>query len=149
MNPTEAAAALASVEATKQRLAAHARWPFARHAMFGAMEGLVVAGIAQPGKGGSGMVMVGMALFTYCVMDDRRRHGMFVSGWQKGATRPLMVGLMLFVGAMLALAAMVRDGRFTQPPGFILGIVTFAVCTAASLWWERIYRAELARGGQA
>lgn len=146
MNRNEAAAALADVGRTERRLAERARSPFHRHAMFGLAEGLMVAGIAQPTGIMAGMTATAMALFVVCIMDDRRRNGMFVSGWQGGATRSLTIALTVFVVAMLAGSLAVRDGETAQPLGYLLGAITFAVCTAASLLWEKIYRAELAGG---
>lgn len=146
MDQHEAAAALAEVGRTEQRLAERAHWPFHRHAMFGLMEGLLVAGVAQPTATMSAMTGVAMALLAVCIMDDRRRHGMFVSGWQGKATRPLTFILFLFLLAMLAASALVRDGESAQPLGYLFGAVTSAVSTAASLRWEKIYRVELSRG---
>jgi hypothetical protein len=146
MDRNEAAAALAEVGRTEHRLAQRAHWPFHRHAMFGLAEGLLVAGVAQPFAITSAMVVGALALLTVCITDDRRRHGMFVSGWQAGATRPLTIGLTFFVAVMLAASVAVRETAAAQPLGFLLGIVAFAVCTWASLRWERIYRAQLAGG---
>ena len=148
MNPNDAAAALAEVDRTQSRLAERARWPFHRHAMFGLAEGLIVAGVAQPVTQAGAMIVAAMALIAVCVAEDRRRDGMFVSGWQAGPTRPLTILLTLFVVAMAVGAAIVRDGTNAQPIGFLLGAVTFAVCTAASLRWEKIYRAALGREGR-
>lgn len=144
MNPNEAAAALAKVDSTESRLAARARWPFHRHAMFGIAEGMLVAGIAQPIAQAGAMFVVAMALIIVCVSEDRRRDGMFVSGWQPGATRPLTILITLFVLAMAAASAMTRDGGGAAPLGYLFGAITFLVCTAASLRWEKIYRADLA-----
>ena len=143
MNRHEAAAALAEVGRTEQRLAAHARWPFHRHAMFGLGEGLIVAGIAQPFAQMATMAAVALALFVVCVTEDRRRHGMFVSGWRPGATRPLTIALMLVLVPLLVGAAALRDGVNAQPLGYALGLLAAAICTAVSLRWEKIYRAEL------
>jgi hypothetical protein len=148
MNGNEAAAALAEVGRTERKLAEHARWPFHRHAMFGLAEGLLIAGLAQPMRIGGGMTAAALALLVVCVMDDRRRHGMFVSGWQAGATRPLTILLSLFVVLMVVASLAVRDGGSAQPLGFLIGAITFAVCTAASLRWEKIYRAQLTGEGR-
>ncbi|HEY0013715.1 MAG TPA: hypothetical protein VGB79_12790 [Allosphingosinicella sp.] len=148
MDRNEAAAALADVGRTEQRLAQRARWPFHRHAMFGLSEGLLVAAVAQPLGIAAPMTAAAMALLVVCIADDRRRHGMFVSGWQPGATRPLTIMLFAFLLAMVAGAALVRDGDAAQPIGYLLGAVAFLVCTAASLRWEKIYRAELEGEGR-
>lgn len=144
MDSNEAAAALADVGRTEQRLAERAHWPFYRHAMFGLAEGLLVAGVAQPMGIAVPMWAGAMALVVVCIADDRRRHGMFVSGWQTGATLPLTLALFAFLLILVLGAALVRDGEADQPIGYLLGTVAFAVSTAASLRWQTIYRAELA-----
>ena len=149
MNPNEAATALEGVDRTERKLAQHAHWPFRRHAMFGLGEGLLIAALAQPMSIGGGMIAVAIALFVICMWDDRRRHGMFVSGWQPGRTLPLTVMLLLFVVAMAVVSLAVRDGEAAQPLGYLAGLVTFAVCTAASLRWQKIYRVELEGEGRA
>jgi Flp pilus assembly protein TadB len=147
MNRNEAAAALADVNRTEQKLAERAHWPFHRHAMFGLSEGLLVAAIAQPIGIAGGMTAAALALVVVCVMEDRRRHGLFVSGWQAGATRPLTWLLVLFMLAMVVAAALARDGQYAQPIGYALGLFTFAVTIAISFRWEKVYRAQLASGG--
>jgi hypothetical protein len=149
MDRNEAAAALADAGRIERKLSEHARWPFHRHAMFGLAEGLIVAGLAQPIATSGAMTAVAMSLIAVCIMEDRRRHGMFVSGWQRGATRPLTIALFLFLIVMVIGAAFVRDGETAQPLGYLIGAVTFAVCTWASIRWEKIYRAELAGGEEA
>lgn len=146
MDRNEAAAALADVGRTEHRLAERTHWPFHRHAMFGLAEGLLVAGVAQPLAITSAITVAALALIIVCIAEDRRRHGMFVSGWQAGATRPLTIGLLLFVVVMLAASVAIRETAAAQPLGFGLGAFAFAVCTWASLRWERIYRAQLAGG---
>lgn len=145
MNPTEAAAVLADVDLTETKLAERARWPFHRHAMFGLAEGMLVAGIAQPTAQAGAMIVIAMALIIVCVSEDRRRDGMFVSGWQPGATRPLTILITLFVLAMAAASAMTRDGGGAEALAYLFGAITFLVCTAASLLWEKIYRNDLIR----
>ena len=71
---------------------------------------------------------------------------MFVSGWQGAATRGLTVLLSLFLMTMLAGSLLVRDGEAVQPLGFLFGAIAFAVSTAASLRWEKVYRDELGQG---
>ncbi len=147
MDRNEAAAALADVNRTENKLAERAQWPFRRHAMFGLAEGLLVAGIAQPTAIMGGTIAVAMALVVVCVTEDRRRTGMFVSGFQGRSTRWVVAALLLFLLPMAAIAAAIRDGETVQPLGYALGAIVFAVCTAGSLLWQKVYRAELAQGG--
>ena len=148
MNPKDAAAALADVSETQAKLAGRARWPFHRHAMFGMAEGMIVAGLAQPNTLAVAMIVIAMVLLTICVAADRRRDGMFVSGWQPGATRPLTIGITLFVLAMAAASAMSRNVGHAVALGYMLGAITAVVCTGASLRWEKIYRADLIRNAK-
>lgn len=111
--------------------------------MFGLAEGLLVAGIAQPLALGGAMAAVAMSLVVLCVVDDRRRHGMFISGWQRGPSRLVTAALVPFLFVMVFAAAHLRDGQSAQPLGYLLGALTFAVCTVASLYWEKLYRASL------
>lgn len=148
MNPKDAAAALAQVELAQERLAARAHWPLYRHALFGLVEGLVVAAVAQPIAHAGVLFVVAMGLLVLCVQGDRRRDGMFVSGWQRGATLPLTILIVLFALAMAWASASLRDGSAMVPMGYLLGVITFAVCTAASLRWEKVYRANLSETGQ-
>lgn len=144
MNPNEAAAALDRVVHTEKKLGERTRWPVRRHAMFGLVEGLVVAGLAQPTLLAAAMIVGALALLLVCVSRDRRRDGIFVSGWQPGATRPLTILITLFVLAMAATAIMTRKSGGADALGYLLGVITFLVCAAASLRWEKIYRADLA-----
>lgn len=143
MNNLDAAAALASMEQTEARLADRAHWSFRRHAMFGLVEGLLIAGLAQPMAIGGSMAAGAMALLVACIMGDRRRDGMFVSGLQGRSTRPLMIALFLFLAAALVAALSIRNGKTVEPLGFALGGLVMVVCTWASLKWEKLYRAEL------
>lgn len=145
MDINEAATALEGVSRTQGKLAERAKWPLHRHAMFGLSEGLLIAALSQTAQLRTAMIGVGLALVFVCIWDDRRRHGMFVSGWQKGATRPLMIALVLFLVMMVCAGLYVRRGDGMQTIGLIIGLITFTVCTAASVAWERIYRAELLR----
>lgn len=148
MDPIEAAAALAQVELTQARLARRAHWPLYRHAVFGLVEGMVVAAFAQPLAHAGALFVLAMTLLVVSVRGDRRRDGMFVSGWQPGATRPLTIIIALFALAMALASVSVRDGTVVEPLGYLLGVITFAVCTAASMRWERVYRANLSGQGK-
>lgn len=145
MDPNEAAAALADIGRTQTRLADRARWSLPRHAMFGLVEGLVVAALAQPVAQAGAIITAAMILLVICVVDDRRRHGMFVSGWQRGATLPLTIIVAIFVLAIAMASVALRDKNASVPVGYLLGAVTFVICTLASLRWEKVYRADLVR----
>lgn len=145
MNQDEARAMLAAVSQAETRLADRAHWPFRRHAAFGLAEGLLIAAIAQPVALFLPFFVTAITLIAWCAAADRRSHGFFVSGWQRGPARIVTVAITAFVIGMAVAASLVRDGS-AQPMGYLLGAITFIVCTAGSILWERVYGAHLARG---
>ncbi|WP_431469126.1 hypothetical protein [Sphingosinithalassobacter sp. LHW66-3] len=146
MSPEEARAALAQVQQTDQRMATRMRWPFRRHAMFGLCEALIVGGIGTGHPVGIAAMGAGCALTAVLILDDKKRHGMFVSGLQGRRTWPaLAIAVILALAGVIGALAL-RDAEGVDPRVLAIAAVVWAGCTAASLWWERLYRAELASG---
>ena len=143
MTPDEARAALQQVDMTDNKMADRMRWPFQRHALFGLSEALIVMGLGLSGSDGMAAIGVGAALLPIMIYQDRSRYGMFVSGWSSRKARPLMLGLMAFLLGAIALALNLRWDDGTNPLVIGLFLVVLAVCTWASIRWEKLYRQEL------
>ena len=143
MTPDEARAALQQVEMTDNKMADRMRWPFQRHALFGLSEALIVMGLGLSGSDGLAAIGVGAALLPIMMYQDRSRYGMFVSGWSSRKARPLMLGLMAFLLGAIALSLYLRWDEGTNPLVIGLFLVVLAVCTWASIRWEKLYRQEL------
>ena len=78
--------ALAALESTNDRLARRMRWPIWRHFAGGLLMTLVVAAVALPHDVAAMVFVTAMVLMLLIVRDDKKRHGMFVSGYQRGRT---------------------------------------------------------------
>jgi hypothetical protein len=140
---TEAAEALAAMQASQARLAAAANCPPERHLIFGALIGALVLTPALPVTlmfVVEAVVLVGIALV---VRWDRRRTGMFINGYRRGKTRwvtfsMLAAFLALYVGSTL----LAFDWHL--PWGSVAcGVITVAIGYFASIRWQRVFRREM------
>jgi hypothetical protein len=140
---TEAADALAAMQASRARLAAAADCPPQRHLIFGLLMGGLVATPALPTTYtliAEACILVGVALV---VRWDRRRTGMFINGYRAGKTHPVTLSLLV---AFLALYALSIWLSFEQhmPWGSVgCGLATAAVGYFASIQWQRVFRREM------
>lgn len=143
MDGENARTALRAANQSERRLAGKARWPLWRHALFGAVEALLVLAWGLPTAAMAACIVVAMALLGGIVADDRKRYGFYVSGWSSRAARPaaLLAGAICLVG--LAVIVLTGGPNTWTPYVPIVAIGVLLGCTAASLWWERLYRAEL------
>ena len=147
MDSYEAAAALAGVEVTHERLAQQVgQCPPWRHAAFGAVMALLVgsATVSMPVQLAG--TALGMGLTAWIVMDDRRRYGVFINGYRRGATLPLTFALLLAVIALMFAALRAREGGWSPWSKAGIGVLAFAVATWASVVWQRVYMRELRKG---
>lgn len=140
----QAAAALEAMRASRERLAAAANCPPARHLAFAGLMGALVASQAAPPPvtiAIEALLMVGVfGLLAW----DRRRTGMFISGYRVGRTQPVTLGLVVFTVAVLLVGVWLKlDHGLVWAP-LALGLVVTVVAYAASIFWQRIYRRELA-----
>jgi len=139
----EAAAALEAMQASRERLAAAANCPPARHLAFaGLMGGMVAAqGAPEPINFGlDALLLIGVALV---VMWDRRRTGMFINGYRAGPTRPVTFGLLAFTLATLALCDWLMFSYDLRWAPLVGGVVVAVVAYFASSIWQRIYLRDL------
>ena len=145
MRRMEAHAALDAVQHSERWLAQRG-WPLSRHVAFGALEGLIVAswGFAQPWAGLAAVAALG-GLFGIMKF-DRDRDGFFISGWSTKAARPATVLAVLAVVAGFVAMSLTGPTFEWRPEGLAIGAAVAVACTAASLWWERLWRRDLMAG---
>jgi hypothetical protein len=139
----EATAALAAMQESRERLAAAANCPPARHLAFaGLMGGLVAAqGAPDPLNFGlDALLLIGVALV---IMWDRRRTGMFINGYRAGPTRPVTFALLAFTLATMGLCDWLMFFRGVAWAPFVGGAVVAVVAYFASSIWQRIYLRDL------
>src|SRR5579872_6846217 len=143
MQADEAAAALSAMQESRERLAAAANCPPARHLAFAGLMGGLVASQAAP----TPLVLVFEALFivgvALVIAWDRRRTGMFINGYRAGPTRPLTLSLLAFTLSTLALCDWLKFERGVGWAPLLGGAVVAVVAYLASSIWQRIYLRDL------
>lgn len=146
MDTNEARSALDAVKNTDRAMADRMRWPLWRHAIFGAMMALVLLAIALPDPGRMLVLAIVLLLIFLVVRDDKARHGMFVSGYQKGRTGWVLVLQFALLAAALAATIMLVENPLASPLFWAIAAFLLTGSTAISLLWEKIYRADLKAG---
>ena len=143
---TNAKAALDAVTSSQARLAERMRWPLWRHAAPGLLMVLLLAGITLPS--GASIAVSGLVLLLVfaIVRDDKKRYGMFVSGYQKGRTGwVIAIQIALTLGAMFYVLNYIDD-PLGSPVFYAVAAALFVASTALSYAWEVVYRADLTGG---
>ncbi|MGZ3267820.1 MAG: hypothetical protein ACXU7X_06340 [Croceibacterium sp.] len=146
MSPAEARAALDSAGAARAQLAALGTCPPWRHAAFGAMMGLLILGLGFPIGIEVACLCVAMGLMAVIVAYDRRRYGVFINGYRKGATRPVVAALLVAMMALLVLQIHLREQGVDGLVPFAVAGLAFVVAVMGSVWWARVFRREMERG---
>lgn len=145
VNVDEANAALDAVASAKRSVGAATAAPLWRHAAFGLLMALTMLAAAIGDEHRMLPLMGSMALTVILVLWDRKQMGMFVNGYRYGRTLPLTIALLL-VMIGLAFAAIRLETNGQQTPALLTVPVAFVVGLGASLWWERIFLAEMGVG---
>lgn len=146
MSPAEARAALDSVGMTRAQIAAVGLCPPWRHAAFGALMGLLNLGLGFPTGIEVVCLCLALCLMAVIVTYDRRRYGMFINGYRRGATRPVVAVLLLAIIALGAMQITLRERGVDAWVPIVVAGVTFAVAVTGSVWWARVFRREMERG---
>lgn len=117
-----------------------------RHVLFGALYGVVIASIAVSSAAqlySAPFILIAMVLI---VRSDRKRMGVFINGYRRGATLPLTF-IFLFSAIALVFAAMeLRIEGYGLASKLGLSALAFALAVGFSVYWQEIYRLELKAG---
>jgi DMSO/TMAO reductase YedYZ heme-binding membrane subunit len=140
---TEAAAALAAMRESRERLAAAADCPPARHLAFAGVLGGLVASQAAPPFATMAIEALLFAGVGLIVLWDRRRTGMFINGYRAGRTRMVTFGLLAFALVVMALTAWLKFERNMIWAPIVGGLVVAAAAYYGSIAWQRVYLREL------
>ncbi|URW75435.1 hypothetical protein M9980_12990 [Sphingomonas donggukensis] len=143
MDSNEARTALLGVDAARARLAQVSDCPPWRHAAFGGIMALFVGGVTLPAPWPMAATVVGLVAVAIVAHGDRRRTGMFVNGYRRGATLGVTAALLavLFVLVAIGLRLRIDDGATLAKVA--LAAATFAIATGFSVVWQRVYVREL------
>lgn len=147
MNPDEARAALAGVRNAEGRLAGKvAQCPPWRHAAFGGVLAVLIGSIAISGTAQVIGTAIVLGLIVLIVQSDRKRYGVFVNGYRRGATLPMTFAYIVAMVTLVAAALYMREHGFSIWSKLGLAAIAFALATAISVKWQAIFRRELERG---
>ncbi len=138
--PEEAQAALASLEQSRARLAREMEVPFLRHLAFAAIVAIMVLAVGL--RALQGLAPLGVVGLVLLIQWDRRRYGVFINGYRRGATLPLTLGLFLFMVAAMSASLWGREHGHPWI-GFASAGASFLVALGASYGWHAIYRREM------
>ena len=139
----QARAALDKVAAARARIAELGVCPPWRHAAFGLIMGLLILGPGLPLAMQTATMPLAMALMIWILVWDRRRYGMFINGYRRGATLPLTVLLLIAMGGLLVWQIHMRERHAAEWVPFAIAGLAFVVGTGASVWWASIFRREM------
>jgi hypothetical protein len=146
MSAAEARAALDSTAAARAQIAALGLCPPWRHAAFGAVMSLLVGGLGFPIAVQMGCTVAALVGIAIIASYDRRRYGVFINGYRRGATRPVVAVLLLAILALMAVQIYFREHDGAPWIKFAVGAAAFVVAVAGSVWWGRAFRREMERG---
>ena len=145
MTPDEARDALGSVGETNARMADRMHWPWWRHALAGLYLAALVGSLVLDNAARIILVALAVVGVLLIIRDDKQRHGMFVSGYQRGRTGWVLLANGVVVGvAVLAMNSWVKGGMGDPLFWLVTGGVLLA-STLLSYIWEVVYRADLRR----
>ncbi|MFZ5747125.1 MAG: hypothetical protein ACOY45_05635 [Pseudomonadota bacterium] len=145
LKPEDARAALDSIDEARRELARKATsYPVWRHAAFAAIMATLVLsqGLGPPLQ--NLLPAAALAAIAWLAVDDRRRYGLFINRFRKGArTLPVSIALL---AAMLGAAAF-EFRTYIEGEALLVKLaiaaVAFVVALETSYAWNRAYRQEL------
>jgi len=148
MDRNEAAAALAGVDGARERLAQQiGTCPPWRHAAFGLLMAILVGSPSVSLQVQWIGLATALALMVLIFLYDRRRFGVFINGYRRGATLPLTLALAGVMAVLLVASIHAREAGLSPWTKAGITALTFAFATVISVAWQRVYLREL-RGGR-
>ena len=148
MDRNEAAAALAGVDGAQERLARQiGNCPPWRHAAFGLVMAILVGSPSLEMPLQMYGLPVALLLIVAILVYDRRRFGVFINGYRRGATLPLTLVLAGLMAVLLVASIHAREAGLSPWTKAGIAALAFGFATAVSVAWQRVYLREL-RGGR-
>lgn len=145
MSPAAARAALDSADAARAHIAALGACPPWRHAAFGAVMALLILGLGFPLAVQAACFVVAMAGMAWIAAYDRRRYGVFINGYRRGATRAVVAVILLGMLALVFVQIRFREQAAQTWVPFAVAAAAFLFAVAGSVWWSRVFRREMER----
>jgi hypothetical protein len=147
MDAETALSALQQVDAVRADVARRATCPSHWHWAFGLLMGAMIGGQSLPSAYES-LAVTGACLGATLLMMRamRRRMGFFVNGYRKGRTRPIAIGLLVFVETTLGVTLWLKLGQHIWWAPLAGAALVAPVSVLGSYAWQRAFRAEMTAG---
>ena len=146
-NVKDAQTALIGLQITNERLSERMRWPLWRHAAAGLLMTLIVGSVGLPRGLATFILLMAIVLTITIVRDDKKRYGMFVSGYQRGRAAWVTGAIIaLNLIAVIFVRTLLDDGVVNATFWITMAIV-FLGTSMLSIAWERVYRKDIREGG--
>ena len=146
IDQNEAAAALASMRAVKERMAKGPRWGWKYHFLFGGLMGTLMAVQALP-------IVWRFVGLAFCLMAivlikkwGRDASGRFINGFRRGRTRVVAVGLLCLWMPLYIFCSWLSFDRHIATAPLYGGLIMFPIGVLADWLWVKAYDADLAEG---
>lgn len=143
MDHSEALSALDAKRAAEAQMARAANCPPWRHAVFGLMMGGLIASFAFAFVIRTAIMVIVLACIPIIIRSDRKRMGMFINGYRRGKTRVVTFGILALWLPLYALSVYFSLDRNNHELPLVLGLVGFAMGTAGSVLWQRVFVREM------
>lgn len=138
--------ALALARQTRARMVERAASPVWYAPGYGLGCGGIIASLALRGWQGTVATLGSISFLVLLYLVWRRRSGLGVSGYRRGRTLPVTIALLAAYLAALAVALIWRDRPGYGWVPLAAGAVLAVVAAAASLAWDRAWRADIGDG---
>ena len=147
-NVKDAQTALIGLQITNVRLSERMRWPLWRHAAAGLLMTLIVVSVGLPRGLATFILLMVIVLTIAIVRDDKKRYGMFVSGYQRGRAAWVTGAIIaLNLSAVIFVRTLV-DNAVVNAMFWLVVAIVFLGTSMLSIAWERVYRHDIREGGR-
>jgi uncharacterized membrane protein len=143
METFEALSALDAKRQAEAQIARAANCPPWRHAVFGAMMGALIASFAFEFVLRTAILVIVLVCIPIIVRSDRKRMGMFINGYRRGKTRWVAFGILAIWLALYGVSVHYALDRGNHAVPLVLGLAGFAIGTAGSVLWQRVFVREM------
>ena len=143
MDHSEALSALDAKRAAESQIARAATCPPWRHAVFGLMMGGLIASFAFEFAIRTAILVIVLACIPIIIRSDRKRMGMFINGYRRGKTRLVTFGILALWLPLYGISVHYSLDRNNHQMPLLLGLIGFAIGTAGSVLWQRVFVREM------
>jgi hypothetical protein len=111
--------------------------------VFGLMMGGLIASFAFEFVVRTAILVIVLACIPLIIRSDRKRMGMFINGYRRGKTRVVTFGILALWLPLYALSVYFSLDRNNHEVPLVLGLLGFAMGTAGSVLWQRVFVREM------